>query len=75
MTPYLRVQATLLEAVLGPKILLINGAPAYPCLLQHSTECVMLSREGWVVVFVAGYFSSTDVSMSFVQLAITIARC
>jgi hypothetical protein len=30
---------------------------------------------GWVVVFVASYFSSTDVSMSFLQLAITIARC
>ena len=31
--------------------------------------------DGWVVVFVASYFSSTDVSMSFLQLAITIARC
>jgi hypothetical protein len=28
---------------------------------------------GWVVVFVASYFSSTDMSMSYVQLAIMIA--
>jgi hypothetical protein len=31
--------------------------------------------QGWVVVLVASYFSSADVSMSFLQLAITIARC
>jgi hypothetical protein len=31
--------------------------------------------EGWVVVFVASYFSSTDVSMSCARLTIMIARC
>jgi hypothetical protein len=42
---------------------------------MHNTEVRHLVIQGWVVVFVASYFSSTDVSMSFVQLAITIARC
>jgi hypothetical protein len=34
---------------------------------------VQLSRMGWVVVFVASYFSSTDVSTSYVQLTIVRA--
>ena len=33
------------------------------------------SLEGWVVAFVASYCFSTDVSLSYVQLTITIARC
>jgi hypothetical protein len=38
------------------------------CMLQHMGQ-------GWVVVFVTSYFSSTDVSMGCVQRTIMIARC
>jgi hypothetical protein len=42
-----------------------------PPLLPRALGLHLPRRKGWVVVFVASYFSSTDVSMSFVQLAIT----
>jgi hypothetical protein len=44
----------------------INGG-----MLENAAQ----TWQGWVVVFVASHFSSTDVSMSYVQLAIMIARC
>ena len=50
-----------------------------PLLVRTVSSRIMpyahVIRQGWVVVFVASYFSSTDVSMSCAQLTIMIARC
>ena len=56
----------------GPQL---RGGAALARLAAAACRGCGSARQGWVVVFVASYFSSTDVSMSFLQLAITIARC
>jgi hypothetical protein len=48
--------------------------PQFRCSHQLSSRIAYCSQKGWVVVFVASYFSSTDVSMSCAQLTIMIAR-
>ena len=56
-------------------VFMVGASRARAMHLKYSYGAWWMHGPGWVVVFVASYFSSTDVSMSCVQLTIMIARC